>query len=150
MLRPYSIYWWHAPFNDFVKVGYSFDPIGRLTRYSEKYDVAADLASLRHHEMRSELAAMYVEGRLHALLPEYGLEKFLWDAKSGWGESQELFDIGNNDYEAIDWLLYDLLNQVLATMPADREIRAQRRALALARIAELRSVARTYDDDIPF
>lgn len=151
-MRPWCIYWWHAPFHDFVKVGYSFDPPGRMEKYAKKYKIVPDPSSLRRIEMRSEIAAIYAEERLHLLLPEYGLQNFPWDATSGFGESREFFDIAPNDFSAIDWLLGDLLGQVMSTMPSDEQIAARRKALARERLAKIveREATRKLSDDIPF
>lgn len=164
-MRPYCVYWWHAPFYDFIKVGYGFAPEERMIRYAEKYEIPANPSSLRHCVMRSRLAAWHAEQRLHQLLPTYGLEKFEWDARSGRGTAQEFFDLGNNGYGAVDWLIRELLEEVVSRMPTDAtlmiELMTEERVRMAARIAEARvRLARMQgvpgrseeelDSDIPF
>lgn len=135
-----------------VKVGYGRDPRLRMLEYAQSYNFRPKESSLRYREMRSERAAKYAEEQLHQALRDYELIDLPWEARTGKGKARELFDMANYDWETVDWLVAELLTEVVRTMPTDKE-------LVEAEMAEFERIRATYrqgvrgpigEDDIPF
>src|SRR6188768_3652088 len=132
-MGPHFIYWWHVRSHNQVKIGYGRDPHDRMFKCAERYGFEADSTSLRYREMRSERAAKLAEAKLHQLLAEYDLIPLDWEARDGQGDSRELFVMRDSTYESVDWLVAELLAQIVATMATDAELVAAEMAEYSAR-----------------
>jgi hypothetical protein len=126
-----------------------------MLQYSERYGFEADPSSLRYREMRSERAAKFAEEKLHEFLLEYDLISLEWEAKVGRGQSRELFDLGGSDYASVAWLVGELLDVIVATMPTDPQLIA----IEMAEFARFKAdyfrqeaarKAQGHDEDVPF
>lgn len=154
-MGPHYVYWWHEPNLMGVKVGYGDNPRFRMMQYAKRYNFSPDYSSLRFREMRSELAAKYAEQHLHRALLDYDLKDLPWKANVGIGEARELFDMADYDWETVEWLVSELLADVISTMPTDKElVEAEmaewERARAIYRNREQEGRVPDADDDVPF
>lgn len=135
-----------------VKVGYGRDPRLRMLEYAECYSFSPRESSLRYREMRSERAAIYAEKQLHQALRDYDLLDLPWESLTGKGEARELFDMADHDWESVDWLVAELLAEVIRTMPTDKDlVEAEKAEFERMRALYLKAVrAPNGGDDIPF
>jgi hypothetical protein len=137
LLRGSTVYSFHVPSLNAIKVGFGTDGETRMRSYSRQYGVSPAAHTLREWKLPASSIASAIESACHAALIEAGLARIAHVVEGR--EAQELFGLGRHTYEratvvvaeAIETTI-DSLRESLGTQKAKIQAHeAQRRRYAL-------------------
>lgn len=97
VLQDSTVYAFHVPALNAIKVGFGADGRARMRDYSKRYDFKAVAVSLREWSLPASSLAAVVEAACHQALREASLTQVSRVVDDQ--EAQELFDLGPHSYE---------------------------------------------------
>jgi len=97
LLQESTVYTFHVPSINAIKVGFGKNAKARMQHYSSQYNLLASTESLRQWVLPASSLAAAIEAACHRALVEAGLSRIphYHDDK----QAKELFDIGSYNYE---------------------------------------------------
>jgi hypothetical protein len=114
MLQQSTVYAFHVPSINAIKVGFGADGRARMSNYSRQYALSAAASSLREWKLPAASIASAIESACHAALLEADFHRVtrVVDAR----EAQELFDLGGHTYEQAVLIVAQAIEETISSL----------------------------------
>lgn len=114
LLQESTVYAFHVPSLNAIKVGFGADGRSRMTNYSRQYKLSASAITLREWKLPSPTIASSIEAACHKALRESDFMRIghVVDER----EAQELFDLGPHTYEQAVIIVAEAIEQTVNSL----------------------------------
>ena len=114
LLQESTVYAFHVPSLNAIKVGFGADGRSRMTHYSRQYKLSASAVSLREWKIPSPTIASSIEAACHKALLESDFKRIghVIDER----EAQELFELGLHTYEQAVIIVAEAIEQTVNSL----------------------------------
>jgi Leucine-rich repeat (LRR) protein len=114
LLQESTVYAFHVPSLNAIKVGFGADGRSRMTNYSRQYKLSASATTLREWKLPSPTIASSIEGACHKALRESDFMRIRHVVDER--EAQELFDLGPHTYEQAVIIVAEAIEQTVNSL----------------------------------
>ena len=149
LLRESTVYAFHVPSMNTIKVGFGADGRTRMTNYSRQYALSSSAVSLREWKLPSPSLASAIETACHRALlnADFCRIAHVVDER----EARELFDLGHHSYEEAVIVVAEAIEETINALhaalgrfkPLSQEKARQQRDEAQERRAAIREEKKT-------
>lgn len=114
LLRKSTVYAFHVPNMNVIKVGFGTDGRSRMNNYSRQYGLLASAVSLREWKLPSPSLASSIETACHRALLEagFGRVSHVVDER----EANELFNLGHHAYEQAVLVVAEAIEETISSL----------------------------------
>ena len=119
LLQESTVYAFHVPSMNAIKVGFGADGRTRMKNYSRQYALSSSAVSLREWKLPSPSLASSIETACHRALlnADFGRFAHVVDER----EARELFDLGHHSYEEAVIVVAEAIEETINSLTEKAE-----------------------------
>ncbi|MDR2220264.1 MAG: hypothetical protein LBE24_06755 [Methylobacillus sp.] len=116
LLKESTVYAFHVPSTNSIKVGFGADGRTRMKNYSRQYALSSSAVSLREWKLPSPSLASSIESACHRALLSAGFYRVSHVVDER--EAKELFDLGHHSYEEAVIVVAEAIEETINSLHA--------------------------------